>query len=75
MKIETLRPGAMAINTSRWWTAGELLFAAAVDRRRAAGAAYRVKLDVNGPRFTISIAGEPWTSGPITASRTARSDS
>jgi hypothetical protein len=69
MKIETVKPGAMA-----------LTHFAVVDGRESStsqrplsidarpGAAYRVKLDVTGPRFTIYIGGEPvdfWTDNRL----------
>ena len=71
MKLENLRPGVMALthfavvegressNSQRPLT---------IDARP--GAVYRVKLDVNGPRFTISIGGEPvdfWTDNRLKA--------
>jgi hypothetical protein len=69
MKIETLRPGAMAITHFAVVDGRESSYAQrplTVDARP--GAAYRVKLDVNGPRFTVSIAGEPvdfWTDNRL----------
>jgi hypothetical protein len=69
MKIENLRPGTMAISHF-----------AVVDGRQSSdsqkvvgidarpGAAYRVSLDVNGPRFTLNIGGEPvdfWTDNRL----------
>jgi hypothetical protein len=69
MKIENIRPGAMAISHF-----------AVVDGRQSSdtqkpvgidarpGAAYHVKLEVNGPRFTTYIAGEPvdfWTDNRL----------
>src|SRR5258707_8333257 len=60
MKIETLKPGAMAISHFAVVEGKEVSSSQrplAVDARP--GAVYRVKLDVSGPRFTIAIGGEP----------------
>ena len=61
MKIEQLRPGAMALTRF-----------AVVEGRESSYSqkppAYRVKLDVNGPRFTIYVQGEPvdfWTDNRL----------
>jgi hypothetical protein len=69
MKIENLRPGAMAIShfavvDGRQSSDSEK--PVAIDARP--GVAYRVKLDVTGPRFTLSIGGEPvdfWTDNRL----------
>ena len=69
MKIENIRPGAMAIAhfavvEGRESSSAEK--AVGIDARP--GAAYRVKLDVNGPRFTLYIEGEPvdfWTDNRL----------
>jgi hypothetical protein len=69
MKIENIRPGAMAIAhfavvEGRESSSSEK--SVGIDARP--GAAYRVKLDVNGPRFTIYIEGEPvdfWTDNRL----------
>jgi hypothetical protein len=71
MKIETLRPGAMALThfavvEGRESSTSQRPLSA--DARP--GAVYRVKLDVTGPRFTIFIGGEPvdfWTDNRIKA--------
>jgi len=69
MKIENLRPGAMAIAhfavvEGRESSSSEK--SVGIDARP--GAAYRVKLDVSGPRFTLYIEGEPvdfWTDNRL----------
>jgi len=69
MKIVNIRPGAMAIGhfavvEGRESSSSERPLA--VDARP--GAIYRVKLDVTGPRFTVSIGGEPvefWTDNRL----------
>src|SRR5260370_27077147 len=69
MKIVNIRPGAMALShfavvDGRESSSSERPIA--VDARP--GAMYRVKLDVTGPRFTISIGGEPvdfWTDNRL----------
>ncbi len=69
MKIVNVRPGAMTINhfavvEGRESSSSERPLA--VDARP--GAMYRVKLDVTGPRFTVSIGGEPvdfWTDNRL----------
>jgi hypothetical protein len=71
MKIENLRPGAMAIThfavvEGRESSNSQKLIG--IDARP--GAAYHVKLDVTGPRFTLYIGGEPvdfWTDNRLKA--------
>jgi hypothetical protein len=69
MKIETLKPGAMAISHFAVVEGKEVSSSQrplAVDSRP--GAVYRVKLDVSGPRFTVAIGGEPvdfWTDNRL----------
>jgi hypothetical protein len=69
MKIETLKPGAMALTHFAVVEGRESSMSQrplSIDARP--GAVYRVKLDVNGPRFTISIGGEPvdfWTDNRL----------
>jgi len=71
MKIETLRPGAMAISHFAVVEGRESSFSQkplAIDARP--GAAYRVTLDVSGPRFTVSVNNEPvefWTDNRLKA--------
>jgi hypothetical protein len=71
MKIETLRPGTMAISHFAVVEGRESSYSQrplSIDARP--GAAYRVMLDVNGPRFTVSIGGEPvdfWTDNRLKA--------
>jgi hypothetical protein len=71
MKIENVRPGAMAIThfavvEGRESSSSQKIVG--IDARP--GAAYRVKLDVTGPRFTLYIGGEPvdfWTDNRLKA--------
>ena len=69
MKIENIRPGAMAIShfaVVDGRESSDTQKPVAIDARP--GAAYHVKLDVNGPRFTLYIAGEPvdfWTDNRL----------
>ena len=71
MKIETLRPGAMAISHFAVVEGRESSYSQkplSIDARP--GAAYRVNLDVSGPRFTVSVNGEPvefWTDNRLKA--------
>ena len=71
MKIETLRPGAMAVTHFAVVEGRESSYSErplSIDARP--GAAYRVKLDVTGPRFTVFIGGEPvdfWTDNRLKA--------
>lgn len=65
MKIETLRPGVMALTHFAVVDGRESSFnqkPLTVDAR--AGVAYKVKLEATGPRFTVYVQGEPvdfWT--------------
>ena len=69
MKIETLKPGAMAISHFAVVEGRESSGSQrplAIDSRP--GAVYRVQVDVAGPRFTVSIGGEPvdfWTDNRL----------
>jgi hypothetical protein len=69
MKIEQLRPGAMAITHFAVVEGRESSYSQkplALDARP--GTPYRVMLDVNGPRFTINLQGEPvefWTDNRL----------
>jgi len=69
MKIETVRPGAMALTHFAVVEGRESSTSQrplSIDARP--GAVYRVKLDVTGPRFTIFIGGEPvdfWTDNRL----------
>jgi len=71
MKIETLRPGAMAISHLAVVEGRESSYSqkpVSIDARP--GAAYRVNVDINGPRFTINVNGEPvdfWTDNRLKA--------
>jgi hypothetical protein len=69
MKIESLRPGTMGLTHFAVVDGRESSYSQkplTLDARP--GAAYNVKLDVNGPRFTVSINGEPvdfWTDNRL----------
>ena len=69
MKIETVRPGAMALTHFAVVEGRESSTSQrplSIDARP--GAVYRVKVDVIGPRFTIFIGGEPvdfWTDNRL----------
>jgi hypothetical protein len=69
MKIENTRPGAMAIShfaVVEGRESSDTQKPVGIDARP--GAAYRVKLDVSGPRFTLYIEGEPvdfWTDNRL----------
>jgi hypothetical protein len=69
MKIETFKPGVMALTHFAVVEGRESSYSQkplSIDARP--GAAYRVKLEVNGPRFTVSIGGEPvdfWTDNRL----------
>ena len=69
MKIENLRPGTMAIShfaVVEGRQSSESQKVVGIDARP--GTAYRVSLDVNGPRFTLNIGGEPvdfWTDNRL----------
>jgi hypothetical protein len=71
MKIENVRPGVMAIThfavvEGRESSNSQKIVG--IDARP--GAAYHVKLDVTGPRFTLYIGGEPvdfWTDNRLKA--------
>jgi hypothetical protein len=69
MKIENVRPGAMAIShfaVVEGRQSSDSEKPVGIDARP--GAAYRVKLDVNGPRFTLYINSEPvdfWTDNRL----------
>jgi hypothetical protein len=69
MKLENIRPGAMAISHFAVVEGRESSYSQrplSIDARP--GAAYRVMLDVTGPRFTVSIGGEPvdfWTDNRL----------
>jgi hypothetical protein len=69
MKIENIRPGAMAITHFAVVEGRESSNSqkpVGIDARP--GAAYRVRLDVTGPRFTLYIGGEPvdfWTDNRL----------
>ena len=69
MKIENLRPGAMAIShfaVVEGRQSSDAQKPVGIDARP--GAAYRVKLAVEGPRFTLYIEGEPvdfWTDNRL----------
>jgi hypothetical protein len=71
MKIENLRPGAMAISHLAVVEGRESSYSQkplSIDARP--GAAYRVNVDVSGPRFTITVNGEPvdfWTDNRLKA--------
>jgi hypothetical protein len=71
MKIETLRPGVMAISHLAVVDGRESSYSQKpvnIDARPAA--AYRVTLDVTGPRFTVNVNGEPvdfWTDNRLKA--------
>jgi hypothetical protein len=69
MKIENIRPGAMAISHFAVVEGRESSNSqkpVGIDAR--SGAAYRVKLAVEGPRFTLYVEGEPvdfWTDNRL----------
>ena len=69
MKIENIRPGAMAVSHFAVVEGRESSNSqkpVGIDARP--GAAYRVKLAVEGPRFTLYIEGEPvdfWTDNRL----------
>ena len=69
MKIENLRPGVMALTHFAVVDGRESSFnqkPLTVDARP--GVAYKVKLEVSGPRFTVYIQGEPvdfWTDNRL----------
>jgi hypothetical protein len=69
MKIENIKPGAMAIShfaVVEGRQSSDAQKAVGIDARP--GTAYRVKLAVEGPRFTLYIAGEPvdfWTDNRL----------
>jgi hypothetical protein len=69
MKIENTRPGAMAIShfaVVEGRESSDTQKPIGIDARP--GAAYRVKLAVEGPRFTLYIEGEPvdfWTDNRL----------
>ena len=69
MKIANIRPGAMAIAhfaVVEGRQSSDSEKPVGIDARP--GAAYRVKLDVSGPRFTLYIEGEPvdfWTDNRL----------
>ena len=69
MKIENIRPGAMAIShfaVVDGRQSSDAQKAVGIDARP--GTAYRVKLAVEGPRFTLYIGGEPvdfWTDNRL----------
>jgi hypothetical protein len=71
MKLETLKPGSMALTHFAVVEGRESSMSQrplSIDARP--GAVYRVQLEVSGPRFTISIGGEPvdfWTDNRIKA--------
>ncbi|HTM50391.1 MAG TPA: hypothetical protein VL285_16975 [Bryobacteraceae bacterium] len=71
MKLENLRPGAMALTHFAVVEGRESSNSQrplSIDARP--GAVYRVKLDVTGPRFTVYIGGEPvdfWTDNRLKA--------
>jgi hypothetical protein len=71
MKIENIRPGAMAIShfaVVEGRESSDSQKPVGIDARP--GAAYHVKLDVSGPRFTLYIEGEPvdfWTDNRLKA--------
>jgi hypothetical protein len=69
MKIENYRPGSMALTHFAVVEGRESSYSQkplTIDARP--GSSYRVTLDVTGPRFTVSIGGEPvdfWTDNRI----------
>lgn len=71
MKIENIRPGAMALTHFAVVEGRESSYSQrplSIDARP--GASYRVKLDVSGPRFTVLMGGEPvdfWTDNRLKA--------
>jgi len=69
MKIEAIRPGTMGLTHFAVVDGRESSYSQkplTVDARP--GAIYNVKLDVTGPRFTVSVQGEPvdfWTDNRL----------